>query len=167
IDGGLYELFDGGLAPRVQRPLAKPSGEAACACKANTIHLERLPVEHAHAGIFNDLSELLGLPALIVVVAKHGEHRNSNVRAKVVCQYARLLRRAVIRQVSAEQQYVGFLRRLFKDILQLSFRFFVVMKVAYRCYAHVATITPVVTSAQYRFSAPGPVGAPRTDAPSL
>src|SRR4051812_25307312 len=88
IDRFLHERLYGALAPRTKSPAAETTGKSLDARKADPVHFGGSPVEHSHASIRQDLTNLVGLAALVVVVAEYCNDGNLHGRRQLADQDA-------------------------------------------------------------------------------
>ena len=86
--------------------------EAACEAfrtgEADPGELHRVAVQHLHARLRQDLRDLHLLAGFVVVVAQHADHRHPRPD-QFAGQHVRLLREAVIGQVTAQRDDVRLL----------------------------------------------------------
>ena len=85
------------------------SHEALDPCKAYSIDLVGLLVEHDHSRTRKDFADLLRLPAFVIVIAEDAEHWDGG-GLYVVGKNLRLFRLAEIGEVAAQKQHVGMHR---------------------------------------------------------
>ncbi len=100
------ERLDDRLAERRELAAAEAAEESLHAGKADALDLDRLLVEHGHAGIAEDRADLLRLAAFVIVVAEHADDRD-RASADVLGEDLRLPRLAEIGEVAAQHQHVG------------------------------------------------------------
>ena len=105
VDGFMDELFDRRLAPRSQRALAESAAEAFDAGDADAAHFGRFAVEDGHAGVGEDLSDLVLMAGLMVVVAEDGDGRLVE-RRHFAREDAGLVRQTGIGQIAGEEQRI-------------------------------------------------------------
>jgi hypothetical protein len=107
LDRFLDEPLDRGLAPRPERTAPKAAGKALHAGKAHPVHFRRFAIEHGDPGVGQNPANLILLAALVIVVSKHGDHRNLDRRRQLARQNARFLRQAVVGEIAAQHEHVG------------------------------------------------------------
>ena len=100
LHGFADEGLDGGLAPGAERARAEPTGETLDAGDADAAQGNAVAVEHVHTDVRQDGDDLRFLPGLDVVIAQHGDRRDSNGR-QLTRQGAGFLQQAVIDEIAA------------------------------------------------------------------
>ncbi|MCY1227719.1 hypothetical protein D9M72_400050 [compost metagenome] len=113
----LHEQFDCRLTPRAQRTAPEPAAKPFHARNAHAFDLADRAVEHAHAGVRERAAHHLGRARFVVMVAQHGDDGNVH-RAQFLGEHASFLFGAVVGQVAAQQQRVGFFVRLREQAAQ-------------------------------------------------
>ena len=77
LDGLVDELLENFFSPRSERPSTEAAAESFCAGEADTVNLVGIAIEHRHAGIGHEFRDFVLLAGLIVMIAQHGDGRNT------------------------------------------------------------------------------------------
>ena len=101
-------------ARRLDRPLApgpsapRPKPPANPLTPANRLRaLCGFPIQHGHAGVRQDLTDLVRLAGFVVVISKDRDHRDFHGASDLARQDPRLIWKAVVGEVATQQQDVG------------------------------------------------------------
>ncbi len=70
------EGFDDWLAERRELAATEAAEEALHAGEPDAVNFDGLLAEDCHAGAVEDLADLFGLAAFVIMVAEHAEHRD-------------------------------------------------------------------------------------------
>ena len=89
------------LAPRAEGTATEATGETLHSRKADSLYLRDFPVEDTHAGVAQDLGNLILPSGFIVVVPQNGNDGNLQGRGDLTAEDAGLVRSAVIGEISA------------------------------------------------------------------
>ena len=120
LDRLVDELLDDLLAPRAELPAPEAAAEAFHAGEADALDLVHAAVEHRHAGVREDLHDLVLVAGLEVVIAEDADGRDAQRRGDLLGQDLRLLDRAVVGEVAAHQEHVGLTGRRFEQRVHAS-----------------------------------------------
>ena len=107
LDRLVDELLDDLLAPRAELPPSEAAAESLHAGEADALDLVHAAVEHGHAGVGEDLHDLVLVAGLEVVIAEDADGRDAQRRGDLLRQDLRLLHRAVVGEIAAHQEHVG------------------------------------------------------------
>jgi hypothetical protein len=135
------------LPPRAERAAAEAAGETLYAGKADAVHFGRLPIEHGHATVDEDLADLLGLAPFVVMIAEDRDDRNLHRGGQLADQHPRLIGEAVISEVAAERQHICRVADLAKQRLKRTLRVLRDVKIAHCGNAQMGSGRPLSHSA--------------------
>ena len=137
VDRFLDEALDRPLAPGPERAAAEAAAEPFDAREPDAVDLGGFAVEDRHAGIGQNLADLVLVAAFIVVVAEHGDDGNVDRRRQLAGEDARLFRKSVVGKIPAQDQDVGRLADLREELMKDALRAFRHVNVADRGNAQV------------------------------
>ena len=140
IDRFLHELLHQRFAPGVEHAPAKAAGKPAHAGETYSFDFNAFAIKHGRAGLLENIADKPRLTGFKIMIAEDGENRHVHGRAKIDNQLLGFLGEAVIGQVAAEQEDIGFLRALREDIVQCATRMFAVMDIGNGSNAQFAFI---------------------------
>ena len=106
----LHERFDARLTPCIEHPFTKATAESGHTGKANPLNLRRFAVEHDHADLFHDVTNLVHVTRFEIVITENRKDRNMNVDAQIFREQTRLLGKTVVGEITAKKQDIGRLR---------------------------------------------------------
>ncbi len=115
VDRFLNEGFDGLFAPGAQSAPAEAAGEPACAGEADSAHFNGITIEQDDAGLGQDSPDFVFTAGLEVVIAEHGDDGQLRGDGQLLDQELCLLGQAVVREVSAQHNYIRELIGLFEQ----------------------------------------------------
>ena len=95
--------------PSIRRP--KPPAKPFTPTKPTPSISQRLSVEHLHPGVAQDMRDLLGAAAFVIVIAENADHRN-RAGLEVLREQLGFFRLSEIGQVACEHQHVRIARDL-------------------------------------------------------
>src|SRR6266852_2777133 len=106
VNGFLHECLDRPFAPRAERAAAEAAREALDAGKPDTLYFRRFPIEHGDAAVDENLPDLVGLAAFVVVVAEDRDDRDLHRSRELADEHACLIGQSVVREIAAQQQHI-------------------------------------------------------------
>ena len=104
------ELLDDFFAPCIQLPPAETAAESLHTGETDAFDLMRPAIEHGHAGVGQDLHNVLRLARFEIVIAQDADGRDAKRRRDFFGQDLRFLDQAVVGEIAAKKENVGLRR---------------------------------------------------------
>ena len=136
IDRLLHEGLGQRLAPCGQHLPAETAAKPTDTGEADAFDFARFAIQHDHTSIIHHLPDRLGMTGFEVVIPEQRAPESARAR-EIGRKQLGFLREAVIRQVAANKQDVGFARYLGEHLLHFALRMLSVVDVGGCCDAHV------------------------------